>query len=145
MNSEFERLNSGFSGATSMLCNRCLANPALGTKLRHCGRCRGPAYCSKMCAQADWTEHKLVCEGKCKYHDEALAAHQTQGGRMRDFDPHRDYIVDWFEAVPGFFAQAELLAWQYRNEAPFLLASASESDVAGKAIRLKVVAHLLGR
>jgi len=80
-----------------------------------------------------------VCEGVGKYYDEALAAHQMQGGRMRDFDPRRDYIVDWFKAVPGFFAQAELMAWQYRDESPYILASASESDVAGKAIRLQMV------
>lgn len=32
-----------------------------GIKLRMCSRCEHTYYCSKVCQQADWKQHKKVC------------------------------------------------------------------------------------
>ena len=75
--------------------------PAPGSKLRYCGGCNSKVYCSKLCAQADWTEHKLVCESLRKTKVSALDAFEERGGQKKDFNEANRVLKAWFASVPG--------------------------------------------
>jgi len=68
--------------------------------MRFCGRCRTSSYCNKQCAQADWSEHKLVC-GSIRWGADAdMAAAEKRGIRKDDFNAERR-ASSWFDGVPG--------------------------------------------
>jgi len=66
-------------------CHKCGSFPALGSKLRYCGRCKSNAYCGKACARAHWAEHKPECVSLRRGHNEVLAAYEARGGLKTDF------------------------------------------------------------
>ena len=78
--------------ARSARCVKCKSRPAPGSKLRYCGRCEAAAYCSKLCARADWNTHKHICESLRQTHKESLAAFVALGGRAKDFNQSSDDI-----------------------------------------------------
>ena len=41
----------------SNICWSCLQK----TKCRHCSECQIARYCSRMCAKAEWSQHRFVC------------------------------------------------------------------------------------
>jgi|AntAceMinimDraft_1070359.scaffolds.fasta_scaffold105752_1 hypothetical protein len=75
--------------------------PASGSKLRYCGGCNAKAYCTKRCAQADWAEHKLVCEALRKTRDTAVGAFEALGGKKEEFNESNRVKKAWFASVPG--------------------------------------------
>ena len=84
------------SSARATRCWKCKSLPAPGNKLRYCGRCETAAYCSKLCARADWATHKLTCETLRQNHGEALADFVAMGGRAKDFNQSVDDLRSRF-------------------------------------------------
>jgi len=110
------------SGARTTRCWKCKSLAAPGSKLRYCGRCETAAYCSKLCARADWATHKATCESLCQSHGKALADFVAQGGRAKDFNQSSDLSRSWFRKVPGLAHEIELMAWTHRSQAPIMCA-----------------------
>jgi hypothetical protein len=81
--------------ARSARCWNCDSLPALGSKLRYCGRCDSAASCSKPCARAHWDTHKLSCESFRQAHGESLAAFVALGGRTKDLNQSGEDYLSW--------------------------------------------------
>jgi len=140
LDSEADRASAAdTSSARITRCWKCKSLPAPGSKLRYCGRCEATAYCGKLCARADWETHKLTCETLRQSHGNALAAFVAQGGRAKDFNQSVDDLWSWFQKVPGFGNEIELMAWTHRSQAPVIYALASDTDVDGSKIRIAMI------
>mmetsp|Transcript_37707 Transcript_37707/g.60479 ORF Transcript_37707/g.60479 Transcript_37707/m.60479 type:complete len:417 (+) Transcript_37707:151-1401(+) len=119
-------------------CSVCRGAPVTGSKLRYCGECRSQSYCSKACAMADWPEHKLVCKTLKQSRVEALAKHQAQGGRQKDFNSSQRDFAEWFLEVPGLRNETILLGWKHRHDSPLIHACSSQDNGDGSSIRVEM-------
>jgi hypothetical protein len=63
----------------------------------------------------------------------------AQGGRAKDFNQSSDDLRSWFDRVPGLINEIELMAWTHRSQAPFICASASDTDVNGITVRVEMM------
>ena len=130
------RINSGII----VLCKVCGSRPAPGSKLRFCGRCRVANYCSKPCAQADWAEHKLLCESAGEGRDKTRATLRANGFSKGDIDEfHKGGISEWYVGVPGLFNEIALLAWANRGESPVIHVSGYRSGDASRGINVWMI------
>jgi len=123
----------------SYTCMQCGVVPATGIKLRYCGRCKMTKYCSRECAQANWPKHKLMCDIKRVYRDEALATHEAQGGRKKNLNQRSRDELEWFKEVPGLTSETELLAWKHRSKNHLMHIATSKSDIDGSAIQIQMI------
>jgi len=134
------RKNNKALEKTEFHCSKSKSPPAPGDKLRSFGCCAAVPYCSKHCAKVDWPPHKLECDGMRRARDEALADHETRGGRKQDFNQMNRDVVSWCKAVPGLFNEIQLLVWAHHSESPIIHASAAnQSDADGSDIRVEMI------
>ncbi len=47
--------------AAAGVAKQCARCGTCAGKLRRCGRCKGPHYCSVDCQRVDWRRHQRVC------------------------------------------------------------------------------------
>jgi len=83
--------------------------------------------------------NKPTCESIRRAHGEAFADFVAQGGRAKDFNQSVDDLQSWFLKVPGLTNVVELMAWSHRSQAPLIVALASDTDVDGSTIRVKMM------
>jgi hypothetical protein len=93
--------STGMGGNLQIVCANCQAPPVPGSKLRYCGRCLCTQYCGKLCAAADWAEHKLACESLRRGHDGDMAEHEEAGGTRKEFRQGYREDANFFAGVPG--------------------------------------------
>ena len=117
----------------------CSSRPTPGTKLRYCGRCEVTVYCSEQCAKAHWADHELICETFRRAHEEVVAAHESRGGLKQEYNQMNRDLSNWFYKSPGLRNEIQLLAWTHRSKAPFIKATASQSDVDGSGVRVEMI------
>mmetsp|Transcript_803 Transcript_803/g.1855 ORF Transcript_803/g.1855 Transcript_803/m.1855 type:complete len:132 (-) Transcript_803:457-852(-) len=115
--------STGMGGNLQIVCANCQAPPVPGSKLRYCGRCLCTQYCGKLCAAADWAEHKLACESLRRGHDGDMAEHEEAGGTRKEFRQGYREDANFFAGVPGLKNEMELLAWTHRHKSPVVSAS----------------------
>jgi len=116
--------------------------PASGSKLRYCGSCNAKAYCTKRCAQADWAEHKLVCEALRKTRDTAVGAFEASGGKKEEFNESNRVKKAWFASVPGLTHEIMLMAWNHRSESPSIHVTCDAGDIRsnnGSGVKVEVL------
>jgi hypothetical protein len=63
----------------------------------------------------------------------------AQGGRAKDFNQSVDDLWNWFQKVPGFANEIELMAWTHRSQAPIIYALASNTDIDGSKVRIAMM------
>ena len=127
-------------------CSWCSSFPAPGGKLRYCGGCHSKSYCCNECAHADWAVHKPACASLRATHDEALAAHEAEGGRKQDFNQATRDILNRFAQVPGLINELNLLAWEHRSKTPLICVSICQSDInsaSSSGLRIQMVPRSL--
>jgi len=95
-----------------------------------------PGVCA---CQANWPKHKLMCDIKRVYRDEALATNEAQGGRKKNLNQRSRDELEWFKEVPGLTSETELLAWKHRSKNPLMHVTTSKSDVDGSAIQIQMI------
>jgi hypothetical protein len=96
-------------------------------------------YCSKRCAKEDWAQHKLACAHLRQGKEEAREVHEAQGGRKKGLTQQLHGTMEWFNKVPGLSNEIVLLAWKYRQNSPYILASTHESDDDGSGITIETM------
>eukprot|EP01083_Nonionella_stella_P043303 116821_1 len=69
-------------------CNQCHKRETRAGMFSHCGQCKMPVYCSKLCQRRDWTySHRDVCEkvNPDKLLKNAIKRDKWEFTRIRDF------------------------------------------------------------
>ena len=100
-------------------------------------------YCSKLCAQADWAAHKVVCGKLRTANAGALAAHESQGGRKQDFNQKIRDAKKNSASVPGLTTEVQLLAWAARSENPVIYMVTFPDDIDGSKTQITIMPRRL--
>mmetsp|Transcript_35598 Transcript_35598/g.57194 ORF Transcript_35598/g.57194 Transcript_35598/m.57194 type:complete len:300 (-) Transcript_35598:64-963(-) len=119
--------NTGFAssgGGSNTTCAKCLEYPAAGHTLRKCSGCLWAKYCSDVCQQADWSDHKPICKFYRAEREIRLAQRVAQGktpdSANSDMKRESSAVQNWYNADPGLADKVEFLAWKYRSESPVI-------------------------
>jgi hypothetical protein len=101
---------------------------------------RGPTAAGSVLKRTGIHNHTHECDMVRRARDTALAEHKARGGRGQDFNKMPRETLSWINHVPGLSTELELLAWEHRDENPFIrISSTNQGAVDGSKVRVEMI------